>query len=690
VWHITGARAEEGVYEGGVKQGEWAFYHVEGNKLEQGIMINDQKEGVWREWLHTGTFWREVTYVNGRREGADEEACEAAGGVWEVDYKERIDRCSRDGAPIIVERHYDESGALRRRVPYTLEGINQGKEQRFHPTGELLAEFEVLRGVPEGVYSFKSPTGELYGEHVITRGTGPWRSYHPNGALEEEGQYQQGIKTGRWRTFYDHAQPQGLSPAGEGEVERPVGLKDELTFSDQGMPEGAYLSLYEDGTLSVTGAFSGGSRTGPWRFHYQNGQVAIEAHYNMGMRSGPWREWHWLASPKVKGQHLINRKDGVWEEYHNNGKLKAKGRYLKGKKEGPWALFWYSGEPWRTVMYEGGVAREEEPLACEMISGAWSEDLEARRAGCHICRVSAEGAPKKLKVGRWRWWHPNGALEGEGDYEGGEPHGLWRQFNEEGRLTLEGRYEHGERVTLWRGFFSNGALQYEGRFEPLKEGEPPQKADQTEQAKDHPSAQHTQEEPSKGREEGVWYTFHANGSLESAGRYEGGRRVGVWAWWHESGALSQVGAYQEGVREGVWVSWHVEGGLRDLGAYVKGARRGVWRWWRETGEAWRAQWYGEGRARLSLPKPPALSVLSEQGEGSKALETLEALEALKRAVNASLPQRSAEALKGVKERVAPRWEAPPQLLEVSERIKALLRSSGLEEAQPSSPSERVR
>ena len=50
-------------------------------------------------------------------------------------------------------------------------------------------------------------------------------------------------------------------------------------------------------------------------------------------------------------------------------------------------------------------------------------------------------------------------------------HGVWRQFNYEGKMTLEGHYEHGKRVGRWRGFYPEGALQYEGSFNELGQGD---------------------------------------------------------------------------------------------------------------------------------------------------------------------------------------------------------------------------
>jgi|GEM_PF-2542057 len=600
-WYMTGARQEEGRYEQGQPEGVWRYYHSEGNKLEEGTLRRGLKVGSWQEWFHTGQAWRSVEYQEGQREGEDPAACRAEGGDWEVDYKERVERCVLNDLMIIAELRYGPGGALKRRLPY-VEGQHTGLDRRFHKSGALLAEGRYVRGVPEGSHRYLTPSGEEFAKVTIEGGSGLWVSYHPNGAIEEVGRYQGGMKVGVWRLFHDHVQGQS-EPISDPQLAltatNPAGLKEELIFSEKGVLDGPYLSLYEDGTLSIKGDYKGGSRSGAWQFNYQNGQPAVQGDFQFGVRMGAWKEWHWMASPKIEGQFQFNRKDGLWREYHNNGKLKAEGQYKRGQKEGPWKLYWYSGEPWRSLTYTAGVAEDKEADQCERISGKWSEDLKGRSAGCKVCRVTAEGTPTSLKLGLWRWWHPNGKLQVEGHFESGERHGRWRQFNEQERRILEGQYAHGRQVKQWRGYYPDGRLKFQGQYS----------AQRPVSAKGEVVTEgaHEQEDALKGgHEDGVWYTFTPNGSLESVGRYLDGARVGLWAWWGLDGSLSQIGAYQSGEREGVWVSWYPGGELRDVGAYQAGARRGVWRWWRAGGEPWRAQWYGPDKRRASLPPPDPL------------------------------------------------------------------------------------
>ena len=681
-WHDNGVVESEGGYLAGAAQGRWSFHHPEGNKTREGVFLNNLEEGVWREWLHTGQKWRDVRYKSGSRQGEDEQACAQLGGEWEVDHKERFETCIKRGLiaggakKVLVYKTYYESGALKRRLPLDQNSIAQGTERRYHPTGELLVSGELRGGIPDGTFQFLTRSGAAMGiPSVITQGTGRWRAYHHNGKVAEEGDWMLGAKVGTWFTYYDHGGVEseisydlkklggGWRPASSSDLQQANPLTLMYHFiSDllcvwterecpkpSGRKQGLAKYYYRDGTIKRAGRHERGMRDGMWKFYYQNGQVAYEVGFDVGQRSGVWREWHWLSSPKVDGTYKDGKRTGTWREFHNNGVVSATGDYRSDKKQGDWEQTWYSGSFWRRLTYDKGMSPDQLENQCrDDLSGTWDANLKKREVGCMVCRVSAESGNKKLRVGRWRWWHPNGQIEREGDFELGEAHGIWRQYNHEGKLTLEGTYERGKRIGLWRGFYPSGALQYEGRFNE------------------------------EGGGEGEWVTYREGQSVESRGIYQEGARTGLWGWWHADGSSSQIGRFikrealsgldqgrtqksgvqgaqtkrdqkdkqdergaqtkrdkkdkqdnpehtsqspdqskpapaklslqdHKSVRDGVWLTWYPQCQFKVAGRYKRGQREGLWRWWRAEGEGWRAEWYVGGRRVTSLSPPDPIS-----------------------------------------------------------------------------------
>lgn len=579
-----GALSEIGVYEEGVKQGNWSFYHAEGNKIREGMLKDEVEEGVWREWLHTGQFWREVQFVHGVRQGEDELACEKIGGKWIVDYKEREEQCYHDFNPAIAHKQYYESGKLWRRTPINSEGVREGKQIWYHPSGEILAEVPLKHGIPDGEIVFLKRSGEPMAEPIVmSEGGGAWRAYHENGKLREQGQFLLGVKVGPWRTFYEHG-----------------GIESEITLSSMGSREGPYQSYYSDGAQQVVGQFVGNQRHGTWRFFYMNGQAAIEGEFKNGDRSGPWREWHWLSSLKLEGEYDGDQKVGLWKEYHNNGVVSAEGSYVADLKQGSWLQTWYTGAQWRELQFNSGISEDPHERVCGEFKGKWTEDLKARVAGCEVCQVTPDQQSKRVKVGSWRWWHPNGKLEKEGEFFRDLPHGDWKEYDQEGELSEEGEYHFGQRQGRWSGYFTSGTLRYRGHFNQA------------------------------GEEEGLWQAYHPSGSIESSGQYHAGVRVGTWSWWSPNRELRQVGQFKRfekilqevetaGVahpkesvkpqeeRTGLWLSWREDCAPYTIGKYEENQREGLWRWWRADGSGWRADWYRRGRSQEQLPIPSPLS-----------------------------------------------------------------------------------
>ncbi len=96
------------------------------------------------------------------------------------------------------------------------------------------------------------------------------------------------------------------------------------------------------------------------------------------------------------------------------------------------------------------------------------------------------------------WWHDNGKIQEQGQYENGEKTGLWKNWNPEGILTHEREYLNGR--------LHGKCNEYE----------------------------------------------YTTGKIEKQGQYEQDMEVGVWKRYHLSGQITDQGLYVKGKKEGVW------------------------------------------------------------------------------------------------------------------------------------------
>jgi len=78
------------------------------------------------------------------------------------------------------------------------------------------------------------------------------------------------------------------------------------------------------------------------------------------------------------------------------------------------------------------------------------------------------------------------------------------------------------------------------------------------------------------RREGMWYTYHSNGKLNSVVIYCNGKRQGLWTEYHYDGSLCATGQYVDDLAQGLWSYYHGNGNLRRQGCYANGKETGEW------------------------------------------------------------------------------------------------------------------
>lgn len=166
----------------------------------------------------------------------------------------------------------------------------------------------------------RSDTDEYFTEEYTLRKKdgvkhGPYKKYTHDGALVEEGQYQEGEIHGERKKY---AQGNLVS----------------VETIQNGLFHGLYQSFYPDGSLNSSGTYENDQMTGVWKRYYRNGQVLEEVTFKDNLENGPFRE------------------------YYENGKLKAEGNYLNGDQEhGELLLYNDKGQLIRKMNCIEGICR---------------------------------------------------------------------------------------------------------------------------------------------------------------------------------------------------------------------------------------------------------------------------------------------------------------------------------------------
>ncbi len=77
--------------------------------------------------------------------------------------------------------------------------------------------------------------------------------------------------------------------------------------------------------------------------------------------------------------------------------------------------------------------------------------------------------------------------------------------------------------------------------------------------------------------------YHPNGTKSLEGRYLNNKRDGIWKSWHDDGSLWSEGSFVAGQREGVGTVYFPNGQKQIEGHYKHGKRVGKWKYWDESG-----------------------------------------------------------------------------------------------------------
>ncbi len=98
----------------------------------------------------------------------------------------------------------------------------------------------------------------------------------PNGQLLRIERFKKGLADGELYRFFTDGSPR------------------QVTWYDQGTPEGPYMEWYKVDSTSVAltmGEFHQGERSGKWTWFYGNGRVSRQGRYDRGNAVGTWRYW---------------------------------------------------------------------------------------------------------------------------------------------------------------------------------------------------------------------------------------------------------------------------------------------------------------------------------------------------------------------------------------------------------------
>ncbi len=88
-----------------------------------------------------------------------------------------------------------------------------------------------------------------------------------------------------------------------------------------GIPDGEYLSYFENGLLKEKGYYKNGLKHGNWSAYNEQGQATSSAHFNLGKKDGEWLIWDNEGNLRYKIAYENGVAVGNWVMYKQDGQI---------------------------------------------------------------------------------------------------------------------------------------------------------------------------------------------------------------------------------------------------------------------------------------------------------------------------------------------------------------------------------
>ncbi len=214
-------------------------------------------------------------------------------------------------------------------------------------------------GKKQGPYKYWRADGTLCNECMMVddQPHGPFKRFHENGEVSQQGTFERGALHGTrtwfstdsvttermhegrmsknvWRSEMDyvrntvvavrHFDRQGrrLLPSGEPFPDRPEGVAAEAEYHEK-QDQWAAGSAREDH-----------SKVGRWRYWYKDGTPKEDLNYVDGKKSGAAKTFHENGQVFEEGTYKDDERHGLWKRYGEDGKLLVEATFAEGTLHG--------------------------------------------------------------------------------------------------------------------------------------------------------------------------------------------------------------------------------------------------------------------------------------------------------------------------------------------------------------------
>ena len=257
---------------------------------------------------------------------------------------------------------------------------------------------------------------------------GTWYYYYKNGALQEQVNFEKGMKSGEAKSFYI---------SGE--------LKAKTNFL-RNREDGLFESFYPNGEKMTVGNYKAAYKIGEWLTFWPNQTLKTKVMYT-------WDDPKFVTASDSAGTETMIDGNGSLYTYFSDGSLQSKITYKDSVKHGDFKEYYFSGALSCAGNFKSG--KQHGKLECYYSDGNiksvrnYTDGIEDGVA----LDLSTEGdtlfytlTNKGVANGRIVQAYPNKIREYDGYTSGGEKHGVWNFYYPSGVVQNKAQYNAGKKT----------------------------------------------------------------------------------------------------------------------------------------------------------------------------------------------------------------------------------------------------
>lgn len=327
-WYDDGKPKLTTSYKNGMRQGSYQEWYSNGQLAVKASYSDGNIDGQLTEWYDDGNIAYEGKYKNGLPQGlhvryfhADEISSNSENGFFS----------KKPSSQKSIEEMYDS------------EGLYDGEQRSYYPSGALKAASSYKHGVLDGEKKRYNENGDLIFSARYVKGLldGKYYQIYPDG-MKEERQYNHGLPEGAWTTWAPKEQEEG------GPSNQELIILAQATYSN-GKIEGEYREYYPSGDISLIVSFRKGARHGSSAIYSPEGKLIASTKYNDGKQDGEMMLYYPSGAVLRRAMFHQNVQEGEDITFYENGSIKSSSVFEKGRLNGPMKEFSQEG----VLLFEG-------------------------------------------------------------------------------------------------------------------------------------------------------------------------------------------------------------------------------------------------------------------------------------------------------------------------------------------------